>query len=623
MWNISPRQSGEVLDFKKSRKSSARSLMGNKLSTIVALTAALTPALASAIGLGEITLHSRIGEPLMAEVPIISSHEAPLATCFSMVALRGSDFPVITNAKPRLIKRGSSYILQIVGTRPISEPIFAVGIRANCGYDIEREYVLIPEPPIELAQSAGTMNEQPAPTGKVGKTSSWVAREGETLEDIADAQAPASAAERQRLLAGLKRANPTLDADMPLAEGTAVRMPSPQRAKAPRPERAEAPDTQGARNDRPAAPKAPSHKPKQASAPTTDKTDRLVLGAASAPLPPSRTGNSGLSSLAETEERLLKLETTLHLLTREMEKMDQAIDLATKAIEVQNRLQQTTSRQDPPPGPSIQTHAAPAMAASSTNWPELLLSAAIGAGISVGMAQYLGRRRRYPGDEEAPLAFSGYRAEVAPSVPPPMQPVAKAPSATPQPMALRLPDPPPLPEPDFPVPSLPDCDIPLQPEPDFIEAKNEDEHSVLELAEIMLSFGRLRGAAETLAEHIDETMSQSIEPWSMLLDLYRRGGMRDEFEALAVKMRQRFNARIPDWNESTTPISGLKMLEDFPHIIQKVCSLWGTQQSVDYLYSLVHDTRTGQRNGFPLEVVEEIALLMHVLVSGYGLESRH
>ena len=146
---------------------------------------------------------------------------------------------------------------------------------------------------------------------------------------------------------------------------------------------------------------------------------------------------------------------------------------------------------------------------------------------------------------------------------------------------------------------------------------------MLELAEIMLSFGRLRGAAETLAEHIDETMSQSIEPWSMLLDLYRRGGMREEFDALAGKMRQRFNARIPAWNESTTPVSGLNTLEDFPHVLQKASSLWGTQASIDYLYSLVHDTRAGQRNSFPLEVVEEIALLMRILVDGYGLQSRH
>ena len=84
-------------------------------------------------------------------------------------------------------------------------------------------------------------------------------------------------------------------------------------------------------------------------------------------------------------------------------------------------------------------------------------------------------------------------------------------------------------------------------------------------------------------------------------------------------MRGRFNAATPSWNESTTPISGLKSLEDFPHVIQRTSTLWGRQEGVEDLYSLVHDTRAGQRNGFPLEVVEEIALLLRILVDGPDL----
>lgn len=172
---------------------------------------------------------------------------------------------------------------------------------------------------------------------------------------------------------------------------------------------------------------------------------------------------------------------------------------------------------------------------------------------------------------------------------------------------------------DFPVPRLPESDTSLASEPEVIEARDEDEHSVLALAEIMLSFGRLNGATETLAEHIEHAMPASIAPWSMLLDLYRRGGMRPEFEALAGRIHDRFNVQVADWNDSTTPISGLKTLEDYPHIVQKATRLWGTQAGVDYLHGLVHDTRAGLRNGFPLEIVEEIALLLGIQEEGYGL----
>lgn len=606
--------------------------MASKLTSIVALTAVLAPGMANAIGFGEISLQSRIGEALMAEVPILhSAGEPPIATCFSMVALRSTDFPVVTAAKPRLIRRGQSYVLQLVGSKPISEPVFAIGVRAGCGYDIEREYVLMPEPPIELAQSSPRI-DQGAPAKKSGRPAPWLAREGQTLEDIADAQAPASEAERQRLLKALQRANPTLETDIPLAEGTVIQPPVQQRSAPARRPKAETPlsstDYAEARPARPAAPKPPA-KPRQervpANSPSAGGEDRLLLGSAPEIQRPGKPGNVGLTAQAETEERILKLETALHSLTQELEKMDQAIDLATKAIEAQNRLQLAQGiPAQPAPGPSVNAQAVPNPDSSSTHWPELLLSAAIGAGIAVGAAQYLGRRRRYPGDEEVPLAFSGYRAEVAPSLPPepvaPQQPAASggsAPTAAPG-APLRPND-----APDFPVPTLPEeVDILLQPEPVVIEAKYEDEHSVLALAEIMLSFGRLRGAADTLAEHIEQTMPDSIEPWSMLLDLYRRGGMREEFDALAEKMRGRFNAKTPSWNESTTPISGLKTLEDFPHVIQKASSQWGRQECVDYLYGLVHDTRAGQRNGFPLEVVEEIALLIRILVDGYDLK-RH
>lgn len=585
--------------------------MTSQLTRIVALSALLAPGMANAVGFGEITLQSRIGEALMAEVPILNNgEEAPVAACFSVIALRGSDFPVITAAKPRLIRRGRDYILQIVGNKPVNEPIFAIGLRAGCGYDIEREYVLMPEAPMALPQAAA-LTDSPLPARRSARSATWLAREGDTLEDIADAQEPATPAVRQRLLNGLQKANPDLAADLPLAEGTRVRMPG--RQSPPRPEAASTAQTAPAAV--PAQPRRPRPTPAPVAPPIAKAggTDRLLLGAAPEESKPSKPGNSALATQEETNERLLKLETTLHLLTQEVEKLDQALDLASKAIEAQNQLQLAQSANALPTSRPTVSAPLPGNPPPRTNWPDLAISAAVGAFISVGMAQFLGRRRRYPGDEEAPLAFAGYRPEATPRVAP-----ATAPP-TAQPIVPEQPRQPEAAEEDFPVPRLPESDIPLAPEPEVIEARNEDEHSVLALAEIMLSFGRLSGATETLAEHIEQAMPASIAPWSMLLDLYRRGGMRTEFEALAGQIHDRFNVQVPDWNDSTTPISGLKTLEDYPHVVQKATQLWGTQAGVDYLHRLVHDTRAGLRNGFPLEVVEEIALLLGIQEEAYGL----
>jgi len=238
--------------------------MTSQLTRIVALSALLSPAMANAVGFGEIVLQSRIGEALMAEVPILNhGEEAPVAACFSMLPLRGSDLPVVTAAKPRLIRRGQGHILQIVGSKPVNEPIFAIGLRAGCGYDIEREYVLMPEAPMALPQAMVSSDTQP-PTRKTGRSAAWQAREGETLEDIADAQEPAPPAERQRLLDRLQKANPDLASGQPLAEGTRVRLP--KRQPPPRPIAATPAPPPGRGNGSPAAQRSPRGKPPRQAA---------------------------------------------------------------------------------------------------------------------------------------------------------------------------------------------------------------------------------------------------------------------------------------------------------------------------------------------------------------------
>jgi len=588
--------------------------MRNKLTSIVALTAALAPGLGNAIGFGEITLQSRIGEALMAEVPILlSPEEVPVTACFSLVPIRSSDLPVITAAKTRLVRRGQNHVLQIFGTRPVSDPIFAVAVQAGCGYDVVRDYVLMPDAPFMSAETS------PAPSytssGKPAKFTEWHAHEGETLEDIADAQTPANLAERQRLIAALKRANPEITSDTMLGEGTIVRIPSRKQPGAEKKEKSTRAPTQAASGESaPQKPAAARSKPKPDNPAPTKGTDQLLVGAAPEEIKPREKGNSPLQSLAETEQRLLRLETTLHLLTQEVEKMDQALDLATKALEAQSKLQLAQALPASQPSVAVTTSApaVPADTPSKANWLELLLSAALGAAISIGLAQYLGRRHRYPGEEEAPLAFAKRQNPAHPANQATADAFASVEEGTAPPPPTAQPAPAPLPDESF--------ELATPPAAEPVEMQAEDEHSVLALAEIMLSFGRVRGAAETLAEHIDEHLPQSIQPWSMLLDLYRRGGMRQEFEALAEKMRARFNASIPAWNDSGTPVSGLKSLEDYPHVIQKASARWGTQACLDYLLSLVHDTRAGQRNGFPLEVVEEIALLMAILEDAYALK---
>ena len=50
--------------------------------------------------------------------------------------------------------------------------------------------------------------------------------------------------------------------------------------------------------------------------------------------------------------------------------------------------------------------------------------------------------------------------------------------------------------------------------------------------------------------------------------------------------------------------------EQFPHISHKLELLWGHKECADFLHSLFHDTRDGQRQGFPKPVASALFKLM-------------
>lgn len=77
---------------------------------------------------------------------------------------------------------------------------------------------------------------------------------------------------------------------------------------------------------------------------------------------------------------------------------------------------------------------------------------------------------------------------------------------------------------------------------DVVEPK-----SPLELADFLLSFGKVDDAAMALEEHIAGNPRGAIEPWRKLLDVYRQVGRRHAFEALARRMEKTFNVPAPPW----------------------------------------------------------------------------
>ena len=587
-----------------------------RLSTLGA--ALLTATHAWAIGFGDIVLHSRVGEPLRAEVPISAEAGDNIeASCFSLAQPGGSDLPVISNARIRLVREGNNYRLHITGSKPVSEPIYLIGLRAGCGIDLQRDFVLMPPEPLVLATVAsGVASGADAPAGEARSRTApiqeWRASEGDTLEGIAETLIPDNLAQQRRMLAALKRANPQLRGRPALADGTPVAIPDiRQRIPA---ERDTLPQQQARERSEPPPPKPPAPKvAKPVASAKTGKTDRVLLGAPPADIQPGEKAAPPKGSREELDERMLKMEATIQSLNTQIEALDKALALTTEALALQQKLQAAQAAAGVP-APLPKPPEPPPTTTGDSGWLDVLLSALAGGIVAAAIVHFLGRRRENRMGEELPLAISGHHQRAKPARPvpaPTLSPMLQATSG-----GIAKADK--VAEPSVHLDGFSKVPNDLR----AVDVRFNEDDSAIALAEIMLTFGRVQGAADTLARHIEESSPKNPRPWLMLLDLYRRSGMRGEYTKLLPAVRRNFNLDVPAWQDLESTVSGLRSLEDFKHVAERVKATWGTQEGMDYLYDLVHDNRDGQRSGFPLEVVEEIVLLMLVLEEAYGLQAK-
>lgn len=169
-----------------------------------------------------------------------------------------------------------------------------------------------------------------------------------------------------------------------------------------------------------------------------------------------------------------------------------------------------------------------------------------------------------------------------------------------------------------------------------ISATTLDEHfeanPVMELAEIMLSFGRVKGAAQALQEYIDHNPQEALQPWIRLMDVYRMAGMRAEFETVSRNLNQHFNVEVQSWDEgapgkeaaaeeSGRPVAPRpQTLEDLPRLMNTIVDLWSSGDVVGYMYQLLRDNRGGQRTGFALPVVEDVLFLIELKETANRME---
>ncbi len=585
---------------------------------------------AAALGLGDLRGQPVLGEVLRAEIDVLGDAKAPLdASCFRLVQPSGGDLPWLKRANLSL-RKGTSRVLEIRGDAPLREPIIQLAVQMGCGNEVMKEYTLFASP------APGAQAVDPAtPAARVSspvQTQPAVTRPPKLRAPAADAVAP------QRL--------------------------------APR---------------------------KSEKRPPSDLPDRVLLAGDGGVGEPSLRLATSLLSLAEGREaqeakrEILRLEyrmlmamyeqATSQLATAEkLRNMEGSLaELQAKAGEVAGHVTQAVKPVEPgeaPPAAAVEAvksvEPAPAPVAAPENPPApaavtvpvvqgehdtdwlsewslygILLGGLLGVGAWLGWRRYQDRRQ-YVAEQEHDFVESVLEVD------PQRETEHEEPGGVDLPVEPAI----------MGAPMEVDIELDSPAEAPFaaaeaaakgavldslmsISATTLDEHfeanPVMELADIMLSFGRVKGAAQALQEYIDNNPQEALQPWIRLMDVYRMAGMREEFEAVARNLNQNFNVEIQRWDGAepsahkeysldlvldeqveSVPVVPVAprptCLEDMPRIMNMICEQWHEGDVVGYLYQLLRDNRGGQRVGFALPVVEEILFLIELRETANRME---
>lgn len=602
---------------------------------ITGLTLASSPAV-EAVVLGEVVSVSPVGSPIRIEIRSLDGRIDDAGECLRVVVPPDAETGLPTISKVRISGTGNGASARVVisGPAPLHEPAAQLYVEDVCNSRLRKQYaLLLPYPESAVAVPAvtpparATTRADAAPSRRESprkaSTNRWTTAPGESLPSLASALYPDDDAAQQRFVTAAARANPTLFPDpasqtKALPAGTELVMPDMRRSAS----RAKA-SNEGATT--PAA--APTNRPAAAPAPRQRREpDRLVVadepaaagrsaGAGQAAQPTRAANDPGwtarerelasavdrsivaqmelLSRIKELEQIQAQLEERASRLGVTLPAAGDAVPAPPAAAAVIAPPVAAAPQETAPPAP-----ARPPAQEAGNNYGDIGLLGGLGL-LTIGLVALLMRKRRQPADSAAadplpslaPLSIAPAAVSLAPSPTPNSQAVDK-PLSTLNPRSLAQVSP--------------------------LEAEVEEHDSAIELAEIMMSFGRVHGAAETLAEFIRNNPKQAVTPWLKLLEVYRAAGLRAEFDGLARQLNKTFNVKAVTWDNFEDARRTPTSVEQLPHILAHLQEVWGTRECQAYLHTLLRDNRNGTREGFPLNIVDELLLLSAILEQHLG-----
>jgi pilus assembly protein FimV len=553
----------------------------------------------SAIGLGDLRGQPALGDRFSLAVNLLGvKNSPPDASCFQLVRPQQEvSLPWLRDAALRVV-HGPQPLLEIHSAQVLREPIMQLAVHVSCGYEIQREYTLLASPRIESAQEQ--VRPVASPSG-----SSRAKQQGGDAKPLPGISATSS--EKASRKSAVPASSP--------AQASAARKEDP----ADRLMLSSAGDAEPAsRLEKLFAQQLMTAEPDAKRRELLQQEFRMLLAL-----------QEKANKDAEATEKLSTMEAELLELRENIQGLSDGVVANSGVVSTEQAVPQLADvrPQERPPVKSDAQSVAVVEESSLSDWMLYGLLIGILLGVAGWLSWHIYRdrvARRALEDEHLPSQKAIVKLDDGEEVPRSGAAITNNPVHA---VALAVE------RDDLLVTNSFSEPLPLEQKPEIDpfpigNASLEDDldvSPVMELADIMLSFGRVKGAAQALQEFVDNNPQEALQPWIRLMDVYRMAGMREEFEHVARNLNRNFNVEIQSWEAVAnatasidplpSPESGNPVVlgvEDMPGIISSLVRVWGSDDVVGYLHQLLRDNRSGQRQGFPLPVVEDILFLIEL-----------
>ena len=567
---------------------------------------------AAALGLGQMTVHSRLGAHFRAEVELVgATTDEPLtANCFRLgqPTDSGSGVPHLTRGHLRLDRQNGKLRLLIRSDQTINDPVLQVNLHAGCSAEVARDYLLIMDP-IELSDK---------------RAASPRAALGSDRGSLPVAGSSPSAPDTRRQSKNEKHTSPEPAEPMPERK---ARKGNPPRTKEPGTERM---------SDR-----------LSISGNAQDEAvilDGLTLRLATELSNPSAAGTTeGQRSILRLEYKVLA---AIHAqASQQLSLAEQVRTLESSLTELRAVTENIADPKTLAPSPAA-TAPAHVTKGISTTQPDhrtrqkssdmsdgsYISNWWIGAiGVLGVVALLVWMLRRHSAKATRPsLSLEQSKSHAD-------EPVSRlTPDETPPETGFeetQVADETPFPDEskEFGLPQPDQAPVKEAALKATVRSEQSGFNPVMELADIMLAFGRIKGATEALLEYVEASPGEALQPWVKLLDIYRQNEMRADYESLSQRLKLHFNVEPADWEATPdlppqlaeigneTAASFAILLPQLPNIGQitnvrdEIARTWGTPECSAYLNRILRDKRKGERQSFSLSTANELLFVLDIL----------